>query len=96
MTDDLRTRIAAVLYQMDCDDYDIQAGEELDPSVFWAIREGAERRADAVIRELNLQPETMHNPNGAILTRLDGKVLADNRFQRRWVTPWECDESPVR
>lgn len=48
----LRTRIAAVLYAMDCDDYDIQAGEELDPSVFWAIREGAERRADAVIREL--------------------------------------------
>lgn len=54
MPDTLRTRIAAVLFAMDCDDYDIQAGEGLGPSVLWAIQEGAERRADAVIAELNL------------------------------------------
>jgi hypothetical protein len=59
MTDNLRDRIAAVLHAMDCDDYDIHIGEELDPSVFWAIREGAERRADAVIEALGIYKDEM-------------------------------------
>lgn len=61
MNDNLRTRIAAVLYAMDCDDYDIQVGEQMDPSVLWAIQEGAERRADAVIRELGLKSQWIND-----------------------------------
>ena len=77
MADDLRTRIAQALQNMDGD------------ITF-------ESMADAVIRELNLQPETLCTSGGAILSRLDGKVLADNRRMTRWATPWECDESPVK
>ena len=59
MTDNLRDQIAAVLHAMDCDDYDIHIGEKMDPAVLWAIREGAERRADAVIAALKLHVVTV-------------------------------------
>lgn len=89
MTDNLRTRIANVLYAMDCDDYDIQAGEKLDPSVFWAIREGAERRADTLIRELGLRRE---DRDGAILRDGYGQTIRITPYRHRYVTEWTTDE----
>lgn len=52
--------------------------------------------ADSVIREFGIQVEFMSNPGGTILTRLDGKVLSDTRFMRRYVSKWKCDEPPVK
>lgn len=99
MTDDLRDRIAAAIYNAS-DEYarklmvrpDCPGASEMDGDGKPVCYE----LADAVIAELGLHEETMHNPNGAILTRLDGKVLADNRYMRRWATNWEADESPVK
>lgn len=94
MSDDLRTRIAQAVCQEYFDREDVvwqtwRESYNADPEYWFGY-------ADAVIRELGLHEETMHNPNGAILTRLDGKVLADNRYMRRWATNWEADESPVK
>lgn len=89
MTDNLRTRIANVLYAMDCDDYDIQAGEKLDPSVFWAIREGAERRADTLIRELGLSEETR---DGYTTTNGLKDIIRRRKPHYRYVTDWKADD----
>jgi hypothetical protein len=97
MTGSLRDRIAKATWVSHRDRQLAQLG--MKPSEYPAdipIPDWAYAIADAVIAALGLQPETMHNPNGAILTRLDGKVLADNRYMRRWATPWEPGESPVK
>lgn len=102
-SDDLRTRIAAVQASHHHWDYagalTCACGEDFGvDNAGWeaAVTDWAQHVADAVIAELKLQPETLCNPGGAILTRLDGRVLADNRYMRRWATPWECAESPVK
>ena len=89
MPDDLRTRIAAALKAEDERPHICPFDGEPTMASYDVL-------ADAVIRELKLQPETLFNPGGAILNRLDGKVLADNRYMTRWATPWEADESPVK
>lgn len=93
MTDDLRTRIAAAVADYHQRYYHQRWGIKCECGADHAHAFGV---ADAVIAELKLQPETLCNPGGAILTRLDGRVLADNRYMRRWATPWECAESPVK
>lgn len=93
---DLRARIAAIIDTHTAVGAEGQVTCWCSSERFDGFHAHSLHAADAVIRELNLQPETLCTSGGAILSRLDGKVLADNRRMTRWATPWECDESPVK
>lgn len=83
MTDTLRDRILNILIHNTPPKYLAMPGDLSD-------------LVTALIDGLGLQPETLYFPGGAVLTRLDGKVLADNRYMTRWATPWKTDDRPVK